>query len=195
MSIEHKTTHESEVEGLQLEQFKDATNISALIGVYVNEVQNIENSIFDVRSAYWLDYAIGAQLDAVGDIVGLGRAGLSDAVYRNLLRMQIVANGSSGSIAELLRVFELYDDPAVSYREWYNACVVFTALTASADAERVKYFLDLTRSSGVNLQIIFNEVTASVFRFGSSVSPVTGATATGFAATGSSTGGHLLGVY
>lgn len=196
MAIEQKTTHEAEVEDLQLEQFKDATNMAALIGVYVAEVQNIENNIFDVRSAYWLDYAIGTQLDAIGDIVGIDRKGLNDAPYRNAIRMQIACNNSDGTTDDLLALFELYG-ATPTYRDWYDATIVFTGLTATNDAAYLSDFLQQARSAGVNLQLVYNAVVApaSAFRFGTAVTPVTGATYTGFAAVTGTNGGHLLGVY
>ncbi len=195
MGIEHKTDHEAEIDDLQLEQFKGAEDMNALIAVFVAKVQELEDVVFDVRSAFWLDYAIGNQLDIVGDIVGLARKGLDDDPYRNAIKMQIACNVSDGTTEDLLRLFELYGATA-TWRDWYDASIVFTGLTASADAAFLMSFLNQAKPAGVKVQLVFDETApSSAFRFGSVVAPVTGATATGFAATGSATGGHLLGVY
>lgn len=196
MGVEEKTTHVAEIDDLQLEQFRDSTNMNDLIAVYVERVQELEENIFDVRSAFWLDDAVGIQLDIVGDIVGLTRQALTDDLYRNAIRMQIIANGSDGTVDDLLSLFTQYSDAPVTWREYYQAAIVFTSLTAASDVDRVMYFLDQAKSAGVKLQIVFDETGAfAPFRF-SSTSSTAASTTTGFAASGAATaGGHLLGVY
>jgi len=44
----------------------------------------------EVETAFDLDTAVGAQLDAIGNVVGLVRSGASDTRYRTFLRIQIL---------------------------------------------------------------------------------------------------------
>lgn len=68
-----------------------------------------------VRDGLSIDTAVGAQLTALGKLVGRPRAGITDDdVYRRYVRAQIAANKSDGLNRDILTIARLViDDPAV----------------------------------------------------------------------------------
>lgn len=60
-----------------------------LVCVFVEDLGTYLDVLSDVRDAFDLSSAVGAQLDVIGRIVGLPREGYADARYRTLLEIQI----------------------------------------------------------------------------------------------------------
>lgn len=76
-----------------------------LLTPWLEQVQELEDAIWSVLSLT-LDTATGDALDQYGAILRAARVGLSDAVYRRLLRGVALAIRSSGTGDELLAVIE-----------------------------------------------------------------------------------------
>lgn len=108
MTITKKTTHVAEAQGNIVEQFKGKTNLETLIGIYVAQLQEIENALDQIRTETDdIEVAVGQQLDNIGEIVGEERGGRSDAQYRTALKVRIAINVSSGTVEDLLGVVSL----------------------------------------------------------------------------------------
>jgi hypothetical protein len=92
----------------------DSTNIKKLIRALVTPFQDLEDTMQQMLTERTVDTAIGAQLDAVGKMVGCARGGLDDDTYRRHIRAQIMTNKSDGLIEEMLVIASLivYDDAA-----------------------------------------------------------------------------------
>lgn len=88
--------------GLLVQQFKDQPLIEALLDAIVRPAQPIEDALQELLVERSVDTAEGVQLDALGAIVGVDRAGLTDEPYRSRIRARVAANKSSGLINELL---------------------------------------------------------------------------------------------
>ena len=76
------------------DQFKDADNLKGFIQAIIESVQDCENVADDLltdRLDFWT--ATGIQLDHIGTIVGVLRAGLSDFLYRIQIAYAIIRNG------------------------------------------------------------------------------------------------------
>lgn len=74
------------------------------IGI-VDQCQELEDILFDLLTERGISSAIGTQLDRIGEIVGLARAGSqSDTEYRVLLGVQIRKNLSFGEGNTLINV-------------------------------------------------------------------------------------------
>jgi Protein of unknown function (DUF2612) len=85
-----------------------------LAALYI--AQDISNCLQSMSSAFDLNYAIGAQLDILGQIVGVGRVVpfqpsdgvspvLDDATYRTLIRATIANNHWDGLIGSLYPIW------------------------------------------------------------------------------------------
>ena len=76
-------------------QFKEADNLIGFIQAIIESVQDVEDVADDLltdRLDFWT--AEGIQLDNIGTIVGVLRAGLSDALYRIEIANTIIRNSS-----------------------------------------------------------------------------------------------------
>ncbi len=68
-----------------------------LITPALTEVQNIEDMLDELRARRLFNFAIGQQLDNIGDIVGVSRpTGMSDNDYTVILQQKVFFNISSG---------------------------------------------------------------------------------------------------
>ena len=98
--IVQKTTY-SDILDLLLEQYKDSTNLKALLEIEAVNDLAVEDALFEVRDCYWLSTAVGVQLDVIGSIVRVPRQGLSDTDYRAAITANTVIN-YSGSPEEVI---------------------------------------------------------------------------------------------
>lgn len=60
------------------------------IGSFASGLGDYLDVCDDVEAGFDLDFAVGAQLDAIGSVVGLPRSGFADLRYRSFLRIQIL---------------------------------------------------------------------------------------------------------
>lgn len=92
---------------------KHMANVAAKIRPF----QRVEDLCWALLAKLSIATGEGWILDAIGRIVGRGRNGLSDDLYRVMLRVQILINRSNGSIPELLNILRTaVNDPAWSFR-------------------------------------------------------------------------------
>ncbi|NJR72720.1 MAG: hypothetical protein HC773_01425 [Scytonema sp. CRU_2_7] len=85
-----------------IEQFKNKPLLYGYLCSLIDSLQTLEYTFSDLNTQRILDVATGAQLDGLGDIVGIERKGNTDDVYRQLIRFQIGINSSSGEWETLL---------------------------------------------------------------------------------------------
>lgn len=84
-----------------------SNDFEKLIRSYANETQALDAAATDLLRLISLDDATGVQLDGLGQIIGAEREGLDDSDYRMLLRAQIQANRSGGTIPQLVEIIRL----------------------------------------------------------------------------------------
>lgn len=92
---------------LQGEKFR------AGVAAKIQPLQDLEDLVWQILAGLSIEGS-GIVLDRIGLIVGRGRNGLVDAVYRRLLRAQILVNRSNGAIPELVKILQV----AVSDDAW-----------------------------------------------------------------------------
>lgn len=63
-------------------------NFSEWICAFAEEIGSNYDTIVDIIGAYSLEYAVGAQLDTLGALLGLPRSGFGDTRYRDFLLIQ-----------------------------------------------------------------------------------------------------------
>ena len=78
-------------------QFQGQTNVEALVEMFMDELNELETSGFQLLLQRSLAVGVGEQLDTIGSHVGLLRGGRSDDDYRVALYGKIVQNSSDGS--------------------------------------------------------------------------------------------------
>lgn len=63
-------------------------NFSTWICAFAEEAGSMLDVLADIVGAYSIEYAVGAQLDTIGSIIGLPRSGFADDRYRTFLLIQ-----------------------------------------------------------------------------------------------------------
>jgi hypothetical protein len=99
------TNHADRAVSLLIEQFEKKPLLTGTLRAFVNQLQVTENQLSDVLILRFLDNATGAQLDGMGDIVGLlSRAdlGLSEEDYKALIGFRIYVNSGAGEASTVL---------------------------------------------------------------------------------------------
>ena len=133
--------------------------LHGMIRSYVEQLQELEDVLWDVINHRLLDPAPGetvgaegVQLDVLGKIVGQPRLGLSDVAYRSAIRLKVRVNRSRGSSEDLIEILRLaMPAPKVfTYREeWVHSFytvvedisveLAFTLLTSLDKARAAGY--------------------------------------------------------
>lgn len=176
---------------------EDNPQLANLLSSYTDEVQELENAIWDVLVGRLTDYAVGVQLDALGRIVGQKRDSLGDAAYRAHIKARIRINQSFGQPKDIIAVIKLVDTsafhlaefPVAAFRVWFDE----PPANASVGHELPK-LIKQTRAVGVSGMVSFpvDRVGGRGAFFGSSYNPALNA-ARGFSSSYDSTVGGLFG--
>ena len=91
-----------------LAQFADKPIICDLLCAILDEVQEIEQAIADVREVHRdIDQAFGDSLDQIGLMLGYEREDQTDTEYRLELRAVARARTDNSSVPAVIRVFEI----------------------------------------------------------------------------------------
>lgn len=172
-------------------------NLAKLISSFTDEVQELENAIWDSIVARLPDYAEGAQLDVLGRIVGRRRDGLGDAAYRAHIKAQVRINQSFGNAEDVIEVIKLVDTVSFHFRDYPIASfsVWFDAPPSNASIGReLPDLISRTRAAGVRGLVSFpvDRVSARGAFFGSAYDPTLNA-ARGFSSSYDSSVGGLFG--
>lgn len=101
------TDHADRAKARLIQQSRDKTRIRQLLDALNEQSQDYEDDIFPLFQLLDIDAMEGAQLDGIGEIVGLTRDGRSDVEYRTALRQKIGINTSSGTPDEIISVFAI----------------------------------------------------------------------------------------
>ena len=116
------TDYAARAKARRLEQFKNATNLAALMDVWSSEVQAYEDAMHPMLALLDIDTMVDDQLDKIGELVNEPRAGASDANYRIAIRAKIAVIVGSGTPDELIATFDaLTGSGTIDYLEDYPA--------------------------------------------------------------------------
>lgn len=111
-------------------QFSKSENLKKLLAIFLSEIQEIEQTIYQMVKQKSLEYAMGKQLDMIGEDVGLPRNGLlNDDIYRNRIAAKIAANASEGTTNDVLKVWSLLldSDDVLLFEEYPAGIILYTA--------------------------------------------------------------------
>jgi hypothetical protein len=149
--------------------FSDAENLQKLLDIVAQQIQDTEQTIFDLWFECLLSNSNGAQLDQYGRIVGQPRMGLSDADYRKTINVRIQVNRGKGEVTRLISAMTRLLGNTVHYQWVAPAFYSMSFISAVPISGQWELFiqgivLDLT-PAGVGYELI--EAPTGAFQFDS----------------------------
>lgn len=168
MALDKKSNLVEEAQGNLIELFRESKSVNDLVGIFVKQAQDLENSAFEILEDTTVSNAVGVQLDVIGKIVGEPRNGRDDANYRIGIQTRILLNKSSGTIEDLLGLVATFlSSPDVELQEIFPAAIYLNIVTeldvGSINLSNLITILQSAKAAGVLLQIQVNPVGS--FRF------------------------------
>jgi hypothetical protein len=157
-----------------IERWKGKPNLAAILASYTDQLQLLENALWDIITARLVDYAEGAQLDAIGRIVGEIRQGQNDAQYRARLRVRIRINQSFGTAEDVIIVLQMLDAALFAFVEsgYAHFDIVYSApLTSPAVASQVPKIIKQTRAAGIGATVTIPTDATRGGRYGTALDP------------------------
>ena len=112
--LSQDTEHVLQGRARLIAQYVGKTRLDSLLCIYIDQIQDLEDALWQLATLRTIEAGEGVQLDGIGDIVGQERQGLSDDDYRPLLQARVQANRSEGTAPDILAVaIAALNDPAV----------------------------------------------------------------------------------
>ena len=105
--IDQITDHKSQARARLIEQYKESTNLIAILDAFINQVQSLEDAIHSLYLGRWLDQATGKVLDDFGTIIGQGREGFDDDFFRILIYVKMAENISQGETEQVISTYKI----------------------------------------------------------------------------------------
>jgi len=126
---------------------------SALLASWLDEVQEVEDALWQLLVERSLATAEGDQLDVLGAIVGEPRQGRDDETYRLWIAARNAVNRSSGLTVEMLGIARKLIPPAygLELAEYYPAALIMhiVGTLPVADGFQIARMLRLAKAAGV----------------------------------------------
>jgi hypothetical protein len=129
-----------------------------------DEVQELEDALFQLLMQRDIETAVGVQLNGLGDTVGESRMGKGDDAYRFAIKVRIAKNNMSGTPEQMISFLKLLTGGTlIDYAEIYPAKVSFFV----SDGEDVPGLQDLMQSAApAGVKVFVDTVGLEVFRVG-----------------------------
>ncbi len=124
----------------------------ALHRIFVERSEDLITLARKVRDSFWIEKAVGAQLDILGALLQRPRLEAeTDDRYRVILQIQIdLILSSAGNVDTILSVVEKFTgEPALSYIENYPASFMIDVLVANGEAATLADLVRRARILGV----------------------------------------------
>jgi hypothetical protein len=148
------TDHNLAAKKRLLYQFKEKVRIEGLVDSFTDQIQEIENAIWELIDGRAVTGSAGYQLDRLGDFLGVPRFGLSDEDYRIQIVAKIGQNTSEGTAEDLISIFTTLARPRyIIYAENYPAEVSITAVDADpiGNVLRIRAAIEKAKPAGVDI--------------------------------------------
>lgn len=182
ISFNAVTLHTPKALGRLIEYWKNKSTLRLWQSAYTDEIQLLENAIWDLYTAYLLDYAGTAQLDTIGKIVGERRNGLSNAAYRIRIRVRILINNSFGRAPQIKTIIKRITGARFVQSKFGTASfrISFLEPLESVDLElQIPQIVEEASALGVGFMISY-PASANGARYGFSGDPTLNAHGYGF---------------
>jgi len=174
----YQASHLAELLDELIAYFRARPVFGCLADALGGQLQELEESVRELREERTLDVAIGAQLDQWGVLVGEPRGALGDDDYRRFIAARILANTAQGVPDRLITILGILAENAILPGNWglfytpkypagYTLAVLrdFPALSADVRS-RIAGIFDAITPAGVQQVLIDASFTADgPFRF------------------------------
>lgn len=160
----HNEEHAAEAISHLIQFFREGPRNQAVLTAVMEQVQEVEDVLWYLKSAFDVNTAVGEQLEFLGRRVGEGRQDRTDDEYRAAIRVRILVNMSEGTLPELLAIC-VGINPTGTYiaRELYPAALSIEADTFDATSLAAAYrLLRAAKTCGVRLNLISGGDDASI---------------------------------
>lgn len=167
MAIARITSHAAEAIALLLEQYQDKPRLKALALSYLRRCQELDDTAWDVVIKRIIENAEGAQLDALGRLVGQQRESRVDNVYRIYILARIRINWSRGKPDDIIEVLRIVEATDFSVR--WSGADTFEIFFPDPPVTAALILFDLAnqaRAAGVRIDFVLGLSSARAFRFG-----------------------------
>jgi hypothetical protein len=124
MTLTHNPAHVADGLAAPIHDLRKP-RLQALLGSYLQEVQELEDAYWDLYLRTMIRDAAGQALERLGALVGQPRQNRTDSVYRIWILARALVLRSSGRPEELLRIARMVlpDSATIRLREEYPAAV------------------------------------------------------------------------
>jgi hypothetical protein len=167
-------------------EYRNSPNFNKWLQAVLNIANDISNCLASMSSAFDIDYAIGAQLDILGQIIGVGRTVpfqpsngvspvLDDTTYRLLLRATIFNNSWDGTIGSLYPIWsQLFPGGRITIVDNQNmtADVIITGNFNSIISDLISNGFIVPRPQTVAYTYLFGDL--PLFGFGPNTTYIAG---------------------
>lgn len=148
------TDHAQRAKDRLAEQFKNQPNLAKVLDTLNDQTQKLEDALWQLLTERTMSSALGAQLDALGRIVGQARQGFDDETYRLYLKARVLLNVSSGTKEEIYSIFRPLVDVSTTMRIEEQPPAAFVlrfggVAFTPAQIQRLIVFLRAAKSAGV----------------------------------------------
>lgn len=163
MALVNKNVVEEGINRL-LYQFQNKPKIISFLTGVLNQIQESEDSKFDLLNGASIYTAVGQRLDVCGAIVGEPRLGKTDGEYRNAILQRVAINTSNGTPNKLLQVLQILTG-AGTVRLWehYPANVILYSNNVDGDMDAVRETLQTASPAAVGNIGVIHDPTSTGF--------------------------------
>lgn len=106
MTLTQKTTHVEDAQANLISAYRHRPNTQAFVKSYAQQVKEIEAAAFQILNGTLDISSTGANLDVLGNLVGVARDGRTDTIYSVVIAAQILLNISSGTIEQIIAMVD-----------------------------------------------------------------------------------------
>lgn len=158
-SVNSVTLHTPKALGRLIEFWRNKPNLRAWLSDYTDEIQTLENVLWDVITSRLLDFAGTDQLNTIGSIVGEPRNGLGNTAYRIRIKARIAINNSLGRALDVIHVLRMITITRFRYVRFGVAAfrIEFLAPPETTDlARQIPSIVEETCAAGVWYHVVYN---------------------------------------
>ena len=150
------TEHAAEAISHLIQFFREGPRNQAVLEAVMAQVQEVEDVLWYIKNGFDVNTAVGEQLDFIGKRVGEGRQDRADDEYRSAVRVRILINMSTGTMANLLEICVGINPTGVYIaRDLYPAALSIEADTFGDTSLASAYrMLVKAKTAGVRLHLV-----------------------------------------
>lgn len=171
MTITKITDHPARAVAHLTERYRQPL-ISALLASVVEEIQELEAALWDLRSKRSIADGEGAVLDLLGKVVGQPRENRDDPNYRLWIAARVLVNASSGTGPQLSNIAKKITGARVRFEDEPPAAFTLHVQDpiVGTDGVELAKMIKLARAGGVGGQVHWFD-DADAFAFSSTDEP------------------------